>query len=425
MNVLWLMSDEHNPTVAGFAGNPIVQTPALDALAALGTVFTAAYTPNPICVQARRGMHAGMFDSNVDALPVNYEALGTYFSRMGYRAAWFGKQHWDTMVNQFTTTGLDCSKESKKRFKAASIPFPSGTRRVEDANVATYPASFHDDSICTEQALAFLDAAPTEPFFLGVSLVKPHFPFSIQDEFYQPYASAGIPDPVVTQGMLDNLSTAMQIDRDRFGFAGLTEPQRAFARKIYYGMVSYVDAQIAAVLGKLGEVGLQENTIVVYCADHGEMLGDHGIWYKNSFLEGSARVPVIVVAPGMEPGQTVAAPVNLIDLYPTLCELCGLPAPGHLEGSSLASLMTGADSGITRVAFSENKRHGIASRMIRTLEFKYCWYEDEQEQLFDMVTDPNETINLADDPLYAALKEDLKQRALDGWDPTGLFDGGE
>lgn len=423
LNVLWLMSDEHNPFVAGFAGDTIVQTPAIDSIAAAGINFSAAYSPNPICVPARRGFHSGRMGSNID--PGNYEALGPYFGRMGYTTAWYGKQHWDLLVNPFGDVGISTGKIAKQRFKAAGIPWPEDSRLIEDACLAAWPINFNEDAVAVEQGLAFLTAHHAEQFFLGVSLIKPHFPFRIQQEYYSRYETAQISRPSVTPEMLVDLSTAMLIDRDRFGFANLTDQQCDVARRMYYGMVNFVDDCVAQLLAKLDEFGLREKTIVVYLADHGEMLGDHGIWYKNSFYEGSARVPLLISAPGMEAGVSIEAPANLIDVYPTLCDLCSLSKPEHLEGHSLVPLMDGSDSGLDRVAFSENKRHGIVARMIRTRDFKYCYYEDNREQLYDMQLDPREATNLADSELHTNIKAELKTRALENWNPEGLFDSGE
>lgn len=424
-NVLWLMSDEHNPFVAGYAGDRVVKTPALDSIAAAGTEFSAAYTPDPICVPSRMGFASGRMSSNLDA--DNYEAMGTYFSRMGFDTAWYGKRHWEELQNQFGDIGEDCGQVARQRFVDAGLPYPEESRRIEDASIAYWGTDLNQDTVATEQALAFLDRIGFRRFFLGVSFVKPHFPFCIQPEYHALYASQRIRRPKVTPAMLDDLSTAMKQDRLDYGIDQLTNEQTDFCRAIYYGMVSYMDEQVGQVLARLDALGLRDKTIVVYMADHGEMLGGHGIWYKNAFFEASARVPMLVSLPPAlvaSPKARVSVPVNTIDLYPTLCELCGLPPPATLEGRSLAALITGADAGTDRVAFSENKRRGIAARMIRTRAYKYCYYADGVEQMYDM-SGPDrdvEGLNLAHDPAYAQKKAQLKRQALKDWNPDGLFD---
>ncbi|MGM9486785.1 sulfatase-like hydrolase/transferase [Ideonella sp. YS5] len=427
-NILWLMADEHNPFVAGFAGDRVVQTPALDALARRGTVFSSAYTPDPICESARRAFCSGRMASNINSEQPNYEALGPYFGRMGYHTGWFGKQHWDNLVNPFDEVGEDCDKVVRQRFIDAGLQYPQQTRLVRDATVAYWGTDLNEDTVATEQALGFLDAIGSQRFFLGVSYVKPHFPFCIQPEYFARYADVQIRRPRVTQAMLDDLSTAMKNDRSLYEIDKLSAAQEDYARRSYYGMVSYMDDQVGRVLARLDALGLREQTIVLYMSDHGEMLGQHGIWYKNTFLEGSARVPVIVSLPSALGAQlrSVNAPISTIDLFPTLCELCGLPPPATLEGRSLIPLMTGQDAGSDRVAFSENNRCGIPARMIRTRRFKYCWYADGIEQLYDM-HGPDRDIegtNLVADPAYATIVQNLRRRALAGWNPDGLWDGG-
>lgn len=426
-NVLWLMSDEHSPFVAGYAGNRVVRTPHLDGLARASAEFSACYTPDPICVPSRKAFATGRMASNLYLTPSPCEAMGPYFTRMGFETGWFGKQGWEDLDNRFSDEGESCDSIVEQRFHDAGMPLPDSTRFVKDAKLAFWGTDLNEDTVATDQALAFLDRVGSRRFFLGVSYVKPHFPYCIQPEYHALYAARPVPRPRVTDAMLNNLSTAMKQDRETFKIEDLTLEQSDFGRAVYYGMVSYMDEQVGRVLARLDQLGLRDNTIVVYMSDHGEMLGQHGIWYKNAFLEGSARVPLLVSLPGMlyPPLRSrIAAPVNSIDIFPTLCEACGLQPPPSVEGQSLLPLMDGRDPGTERVAFSENRRRGIPSRMIRTAEYKYCYYEDGVEQLYDMrgADRDVEGTNLAADPAHATLKADLKRRALEGWNPDGLFD---
>lgn len=425
MNVLWLMTDQHNPFVAGYAGDPHVRTPTLDSLAAGGSVFTAAYTPDPICVPARQAFHSGVMASNLNLLNPNYEAMGTYFSRKGFQTAWFGKQHWETLVNAWQETGFDSGKRSKKMLREAGYPEVDDGRRVNEAYVTPHPVSFNTDTLTCNQAIRFLeDYDGAQPFFLGVSLVKPHFPYTIQSEFFDYYDSLNIPLPPVTESMLSDLSSALKADRTKFGIDQLTPQQNQFCRAIYYGMVEYVDQQLGRVLNTLNSLSLRDDTIVIYMADHGDLIGQHGMWYKNSFFEGSARVPLIVDLPTSMGAQRyqISNPVSTLDLYPTLCDLLNLRAPNSLEGRSLAGRLFGTDPSPGE-AFSENKRMGIAARMIRTPEYKFCYYEDGLRQLYSMANDRDtETTNLATDPTYASVMADLEARALLNWNPDGLGD---
>lgn len=428
-NVLFLMSDEQNPFLSGHAGDPCIRTPAQDALARNGISFRSCYTPNPVCSPARVGIHSGRMGSNVDFENRNYECLGPYFTRKGFKTAWYGKQDWSGMKNRFDDVGADPDDVVDQRFRDAGLAPPPRSQLVRDAMVSYWGVDLNDDTVITEQALAFLDSVGDQRFFMGVAYTDPHFPFYIQQRYYDMYASAPIPEPVVTEAMLNDLSAAMKQDRKKFEVDILTPEQARYGRAIYYGKTTYMDEQLGRVLNKLASLGLHEKTIIVYTSDHGEMMGQHGIWYKNNFFEGAARVPLLVCLPpgwGGPRGVQVDAPVSLIDIYPTLCELCRLKPPESLEGRSLVPLINGNDTGPERVAFSENKRRHVAARMIRTAEYKYCYYDDGFEQLYDMQGADRdvEAMNLAQDAQYRKIKRDLKKRALDGWNRRGLFTGG-
>jgi len=181
-------------------------------------------------------------------------------------------------------------------------------------------------------------------------------------------------------------------------------------------MVTYVDEEFGRILERLDDLGLREKTIILYTADHGEMLGERGLWYKNSFYDGSASIPFIWSFPKVLPqGKVVAAPVMNMDVFPTLCDLCGLPKPAGLEGSSLLPLLKGTEDGNSRTALSENYRDGFAGRMIRTAQWKYFFYTDGEEYLYDMQADPREEHNLIKDPQCRKLADALKEKASTGW----------
>jgi arylsulfatase A-like enzyme len=170
------------------------------------------------------------------------------------------------------------------------------------------------------------------------------------------------------------------------------------------------------IVRKLDELGLREKTIIIYTSDHGEMLGDRGIWYKNTFYEGSAGIPFIWSFPRALPqARVVHAPAMNMDVLPTLAELCRLPKPDGLEGRSLLPVMNGTDSGKDRYALSENYRGNFAGRMIRTSRWKYFFYTTGEEFLYDLESDPGEEFNLVKDPRHRAVADELKQKASAGW----------
>lgn len=292
-NVVLLMTDEHTPRVLGCYGDPLVRTPTLDGLAARGVRFTAAYCQNPICVPSRVSLVSGRMPCHLATFGntpnQTYEGMATLadvFAKAGYRTAWFGKTHWGDP--RFAETG----NGAKNKRAAAAEKDESLGRLPKDAQVSTWPEEKNAEHLTADEALAFLDRNRSQPFFLGVSLLKPHFPFTIQQKYYDLYKGRVAP-PHAPADLVAALPAVSQAERAKYGLAEATEADILRAKAIYYGMVTYVDEQFGRIVTKLDELGLRDRTIVVYTADHGEMLGDRGIWYKNSFYDGSAGIPFI------------------------------------------------------------------------------------------------------------------------------------
>lgn len=415
-NVVVLMTDEHNAAITGCYGDPLVRTPTLDALAATGVRFTAAYCQNPICVPSRVSLVSGRMASNLGQFGntntqkyEGTETLADVFVKAGYQAAWFGKTHWgDPRFPRLRADG----REQREDFEAVEKTLG---RLPQDSRVSTWPVEQNTDHITANEALAFLKKSGGRKFFLGVSFVKPHFPFTIQSRYYEPYrGKVGLPH--APDRLIAELPALARKERETYNHAGATEEEILRARALYYGMVTYVDEEFGRVLRKLDDLGLRERTIIVYTSDHGEMLGERGIWYKNTFFEGSVRIPMIWSFPKVLPqGRVVTAPAMNMDLFPTLADLCGLPKPPGLEGGSLVPVMTGKDDGSARYALSENFRGGFAGRMIRTTRWKYFFYTNGEEFLYDMERDSGEETNLAMDPQHREISAGLKRRAAAGW----------
>jgi arylsulfatase A-like enzyme len=411
-----LMSDEHTPRVLGCYGDPIVQTPNLDALAAAGVRFTAAYCQNPICVPSRVSLVSGRMPSTLGTFGntnnqryANVTTLADVFVQAGYQAAWFGKTHWGD-------PRLPTAEGGAKNKKAAKEEQDESFGRLpQESRVSDWPVEKNPEHLTANEALAFLAANRDRKFFLGVSFVKPHFPFTIQQKYYDLYKDRVGP-PRVSEKLIAELPALSKEERAKYNHAGATDAEVLRTRALYYGMVTYIDEEFGRVLRKLDELGLREKTIIIYTADHGEMLGDRGSWYKNSFYDGSASIPFIWSFPRALPrGKVVATPAMNMDVFPTLVDLCRLAKPAGLEGSSLVPVMTGADTGRDRIALSENYRGVFAGRMIRTAQWKYFFYTNGEEFLYDLDSDPLEENNLAKVPAHRALADDLKKRASAGW----------
>lgn len=416
VNVVLLMTDEHTPRVLGCYGDPLVRTPTLDALAAAGVRFTAAYCQDPICVPSRVSLvsgrmpcHQNTFDNTPNQKYHDVETLADVFAKAGYRTAWFGKTHWGNPRFQETASGAP-----NKQAIAEELGEKIG-RQPQESQVSTWPAEKNPEHRTAEEALAFLDRNRGRPFFLGVSFAKPHFPFTIQEKYYALYRGQVRP-PHAEQNLIDELPAVSKQERARFKLDQASETDVLCAKAIYYGMVTYVDEEFGRIVRKLDELGLRGRTVILYTADHGEMLGERGLWYKNSFYDGSASIPFIWSFPAALPqGKVVSAPAMNLDIFPTLCELCRLPKPDGLEGRSLLPLMTGREDGQDRYALSENYRDGYAGRMIRTPRWKYFFYTDGEEYLYDLLADPGEVHNLVKDPQLRTLADELKRKASAGW----------
>ncbi|MES2697102.1 MAG: sulfatase-like hydrolase/transferase [Verrucomicrobiota bacterium] len=415
-NVLLLMTDEHNSRIMGCAGDKVVKTPTLDNLAATGIRFTSAYCQNPICTPSRVALVSGRIPSNIGTFGNGNQqkypditTLADLFTKAGYAAHWYGKTHWGDPRFQNNRERGGMQRPDYEEQEAAFSRLP------QDSVVSPWPVEQNSDHITANEAVAFLDQVKDKPFFLGVSLIKPHFPFSIQQKYYDMYkGKVGLPHAPAK--LIAELPSLAKEEREKYKHAEATNEDILRAREMYYGMVTYADEEMGRVVKKLEELGLRENTIIIYTTDHGEMLGDRGIWYKNTFFEGSAGIPFIWSFPKALPkGQVVRAPAMNMDVLPTLAELCGLPQPSGVEGTSLVPVMRGTDDGAKRIALSENFRGNFAGRMIRTAEWKYFFYTSGEDYLYNLRADSGEETNLVKDPKHQALVADLKQRASAGW----------
>jgi len=418
-NVILLMTDEHNPRIIGCYGDALVKTPTLDGLAARGVRFTSAYCQNPICVPSRVSLVSGRMPSHLQTFGntanqkyENITTLADVFVKAGYQTAWFGKTHWGDPRFQKTGEG------AKNKRVAKAEQDESFGRLPQESQVSKWPVEKNPEHLTAGEALAFLEQNKARKFFMGVSFTKPHFPFTIQQQYYDLYRGKVSP-PRATPELIEELPAVSKQERAKYKHAEATTEDIMRAKAIYYGMVNYVDEELGRILKKLDEMGLRDKTIILYTADHGEMLGDRGIWYKNSFYDGSAGIPFIWSFPKALPqGKVVSAPAMNMDIFPTLCDLCNLPKPAGLEGKSLVPLMKGTEDGRDRYALSENYRGGFAGRMIRTAKWKYSFYTNGEEYLYDMQADPNEENNLIKNPAHRKTADELKQRASEGWIAT-------
>ncbi|MGH2356044.1 MAG: sulfatase-like hydrolase/transferase [Chloroflexota bacterium] len=442
-NILLIMSDEHAPQCSSVYGHPLVRTPHLQRLASEGVTFDAAYCNAPICVPSRASFMTGKHVHRIGAwdnwTPFSSDTVtwAHLLRAAGYRVLLDGKMHF---VGPDTLHGFErqLTRDSSSRIDA----FPRGEqigedeiarfrRRVEEAGQGHSKHVDFDENV-TAAAINWLHAQADggEPWCLVASLLTPHFPLIAPEEYYSQYSPHHVDMPAVPPAGDDVVHPAHARMRHFFGLDGLTDEQIHRARAAYYGLVTYTDTKVGQLLAALAETGFAENTLVVYTADHGEMAGEHGLWWKNSFYEESARVPLIVRWPARLAENTrFGGVVSLVDVARTLVDVAGAEDPGDLDGDSLLGVLQAGAGEPDDVrsrwkdeAFSEY--YGPATdrphRMLRRGRWKYCYYHDEPGELYDLQTDPHERCNLAEEPACAAIAGSLRRHLLAGWDPVPL-----
>jgi arylsulfatase A-like enzyme len=418
------MTDQQQAAALSCAGNPFarhpgasphpdVRTPNLDALAARGTRFASAYTPFPLCTPARAALFSGrmphtlgIMDNN-QPVPERYreQTLGHLFARAGYDSAYGGKWH-------VTRIAME------EGFAFARI------------------AGFNDNEL-PPAAIEFLRAPRDRPFLLVASFDNPHN--ICEHSRNQPLPWGEVPLAPIEEcpNLPPNFGAgpyepeALRTYAERAGKfrrrPGYTADRWRLLRHVYYRLVEKVDAQIGQILAALRETGQEENTLVVFTSDHGDMAGAHELNQKHSLYDESARVPLIVAGPGVAAGRVVDTPVSLVDVLPTACDLAGVDAPDDLPGVTLRSALEGHDlerGPVIVESFWGNEISNAVSahaRCVVTAAHKYVVHEwgEYREQLFDRTGDPGEQVNLALEARHRPLLSDCRRRLREWCVATG------
>jgi len=455
-NVLILMSDQHKRTCLGVAGDKTAITPNLDHLAGESIRFTDAYCTNPVCAPSRASIMTGLYshhlESRGNARPFSskHKTIADFFRNAGYMTALVGKMHFvDAQTHGFqyklefndwwqylgpkaqlyaSELGVPNSGAGMPQIDSlwldrgdpwAGLRTPDGrlgTVAVGRPSVMEEPDHF--DNFVARESVRFLEdyADKDEPFLLVSSFLKPHDPFMPAKRFAEMFDPKQMQLPA-TWGKVD-LSQRPQEVREAIEKVRWTPElkQPAEARKrmaYYYANLAQMDDCAGQVLRALTRLGLDRNTIVVYASDHGEMLGDLGLWNKFQFYEGSCGVPLLFRVPGGAPGLC-KTPVSLVSLTATIAEMCNVPvtAPkaGPLDGESFADLVRKPDATIDHgPVFAEyNLGESSAKYMIREGSYKYTFWANDIDELYDLSSDPEEMHNLAAEPGHRPTVERLK-----------------
>jgi len=435
-NVLFLISDDLNTALSGF-GHPQCKTPELDKLASRGIRFENMHCQYPVCGASRASLMSGLYPytngtlGNAGTLRGNMPDVVTMsqmFRNNGYQVGRVSKIYhmgippeiiagtatrddphsWDEAVN------IKAPEQHAPGVSTHWSPKDKGSQTFEGVE-AEGGDLVHADGMAANHAIDFLKRNKDKPFFLACGFVRPHVPLVAPAKYFDLYERDAMEAPVVPEDDLEDVPQIIRNYKRNSTTYGVTPELHKGLLEAYYASISYMDAQVGRVLDVLEELGLEENTIVVFTSDHGYMLGHHHKFQKQHLFEESTRVPFIVSVPWIKKqhGKATKHITELIDLYPTLADLSGLKAPKNLHGESLALLLKNPSSAGWRkdLAFTISRNGGES---IRTHDWRYThWgYGEKGQELYDLKKDPGEFTNLVGDPKYSASMKKLKKKLL-------------
>lgn len=448
MNVLFIVSDDLTNNALHCYGNAIAKTPSIDALAAKGVRFDRAYCQFPLCNPSRASFLTGLrpdttrvyenatqFRKNVP----NAQSLPQTFRHAGYNVQRVGKLYHYGVPAQIGTDGLDDPLSWEKTTN------PKGRDKDDEELIFTLnptakgPARFggtlswlaaagadaeQTDGKIADAVIEVMKAQRDKSFFLACGFFRPHTPYVAPKKYFDMYPLDKLTLAKVPEKHQES-APAPAFGSQKKEQEKLTDDLRRQALQAYFAATSFMDAQVGRVLKALDELKLADRTIVVFISDHGYHLGEHGLWQKMSVFENSARVPMIIYDPRAKGnGQPCSGLVELIDLHPTLAELCALPVPKELDGKSLKTLVNNPKAAWDKPAFTQVSRgtptatgdklpaktNWFMGYSVRTPRYRYTEWDNGAKgtQLYDYDTDPGELKNLASDPAHAETAKKLK-----------------
>jgi choline-sulfatase len=443
-NILIVMADQLTALALGCYGNPAVKSPNIDRLADEGVIFDAAYSSSPLCTPARYAFMTGQNISacggydNAAYMPATMPTFAHYLRLMGFHTCLSGKMHFvgpdqlhgfeDRVTTDIYPADFGWIPDWTNPHERIDLWYHNMSS-VKQAGVAAITNQLaYDDEVGAQAVRAIYDHARSEdnrPLALVASFIHPHDPYATRQQYWDLYEDVEIGLPEVARPSSQDAHNARLekvIDLDS---VEISDAEIINARRAYYGNVSYVDAWLGRLRATLDECGMSDNTTILFTSDHGDMLGEFGLWYKMSMREWSNRIPMIIHQPGRFSARRVAAPVAQVDVLPTLLDLAAestgneKPQPiDPLDGRSLVPLCDGNASDDPNSCVSEYLAEGTAAPilMIRRGQFKYIACSTDVEQLFDLENDPNE-LNSLDDP---ELLEEFGREAATHWDSGAL-----
>lgn len=440
-NVLFIISDDLTATAVSSFDGRVCRTPNIDQLASEGVRYTRAYSNYPVCGPSRASLLFGYYPSATTTFGYvsgrknvgpDRKSLPQLFKENGYYTARVSKiYHMGVPIDIETgSDGTDDEASWTERFNSQGPEWtavgeaelvqgnPDGSIERKGGNVMTIVKAEGDDQVhadgkTAEKACELIRAHKDEPFFLAVGFVRPHVPFVAPKKYFENYPWENIVMPDVIEGDWDDIPER-GINYVTSVNGQMSKEQEKKAVAAYYASVSYMDAQVGKVLKTLKEEGLEDNTIVIFTSDHGFHLGEHSFWMKVSLHEESVKVPLIIKVPGKKPAACSSF-AELLDLYPTIAELAGMPYSDYLQGKSLVSTLKNPETQVRDMVFSVSQ--GGRTFLLRSEKWAFIQYDEDAGsgmELFDMEKDPKQYTNLVSNPDYAdvvlELQEKLKEK---------------
>ena len=454
-NILWICTDQQRFDTIAAMGNKHIRTPNLDRLAAEGVAFSHAFCQSPVCTPSRASFLTGRYPrttgarQNGQAIPADEVLLPRMLADVGYDCGLSGKlhiapckgmveqriddgyrvfnwshhQHPDWVENEYTQW-----LESKGHKWRDVYPGPQGKHAFPGV-----PAELHQTTWCFDRAMDFINEKRESPWLMSINCFDPHHPFDPPQEYLDRYDPDTLPDPDYVDGELKNKPIFQQIDHDGayggmlLGYSKMTPRERRKVTAAYYAMVELIDHNVGRILRMLDDTGQRENTIVLFHSDHGELLGDHGIYLKGPFAyDCSVRVPLIVSWPGhFKQGLVSDALVELVDIVPTLLEAAGMEIPNRVQGESLYDICTGdaephqhKDYVYAEYYVAQPFHKAISPdpllTMVRTRTHKLAVFAGMKTgETYDLQADPGEHKNLWDSAKHRSIKADLMKLCFD------------
>lgn len=434
-NVLFIAVDDLRVELSCY-GNKHVKSPHLDRFARQSTLFTHAYCQQSLCNPSRASVLTGLRPDTLRVWDLHthfrqnspeVETIPQLFKRSGYHAQCIGKIFHNWRQDDYRGDPASWSVPSILHYNShyndkpqieGDVPVDHSTLKLTECR--DVPDNGYFDGRVADEAIKALRQLKSEPFFLAVGFWKPHLPFNAPKKYWDLYDRKTLPIP-------DHLQPPEDVPAVALTSARVGNISEEDLRELHHGhlaAISYLDAQIGRVLNELDSLGLRKNSVIVFWSDHGLHLGEHGLMRKTTVFDLDARVPMMISAPDYQQGQKTDAMVELIDLYPTLIELCGLQTNSKLEGKSLVPLLEDPNRTVKPFALSQAPRPNYLrgklpetmGYSIKNQQFRYTEWRDwkssevQARELYDHANDPHERINIAQNPQYKKTIKDLSRK---------------